>query len=138
MERRSDWDRRLQEWLAAMEGVRFEWGAADCCTFAAGAVEAMTGIDPMAEFRGRYATEAGAARALRRYGAGTLEATLDAKFPERPIGFARRGDLATNEGGAVGVVLGGEAAFVGCEEGMLDGLVRLPRAAWRKCWGVGA
>lgn len=135
MTRRPDWERRLADYLAGCSGARFLWGRLDCALFAAGAVLAMTGTDPAATYRGRYSTATGAARALRRYGQGTLEATIDALFPERPIGFARRGDLVLHNG-AVGVCVGDRALFVG-EEGGSEGLVAVPRAEWSKAWGVG-
>lgn len=135
MTRRPDWEARLHAYLESVAGKPFAWGSHDCCLFAAGAVKAITGDDPMPEFRGRYTTAAGSVRALKRYGAGTLEETIDGKFPERPVAFARRGDLAFVNG-MVGVVVGGDALFVGEEDGT-EGLVRFPRAAWAKCWGVG-
>lgn len=137
--RRSDWERALAAYIAECETRPYAWGEHDCALFAAGAVLAMTGDDPVPEFRGRYTTAAGSARALKRFGAGTLEATLDAKFEQRPIAFARRGDLAFHDG-SVGVVMGPFALFVG---GIVDeaeheqaGLIRVPRADWQKAWSV--
>lgn len=135
MIRRSDWEQRLAGYLAECEGAEFAWGRMDCALFAAGAVLAMTGIDPAAAFRGRYRSVAGSVRALRLYGAGTLEATIDSMFPERPIGFARRGDLVLADG-AVGVCVGADAVFVG-QEGERAGLVRIARAGWTRAWSVG-
>lgn len=135
MTRLSKWPELLNDYLASMEGVIFEWGVSDCCTFADGAVQAMTGEEAMAEFRGKYSTATGAARALVEHGAGTLEATLDTKFEERATGFARRGDLVLHDG-CVGVVIGKDAFFVG-EEGGQPGLVRVLRGEWTKAWTVG-
>lgn len=135
MIRLPDWEARLHAYLADKEGVSFTWGATDCALFAAGAVEAMTGTDPAAAYRGRYSTAAGSVRALTRYGAGTLEATIAAAFPDRAIGHARRGDLVMVDG-MVGVCIGADALFVGEEDGA-PGLVRFPRTAWARCWGVG-
>ncbi|WP_118138777.1 hypothetical protein [Oceanicella sp. SM1341] len=42
----------------------FAWGRADCCTAACDVFEALFGIDPMAELRGRYTTAAGAMRII--------------------------------------------------------------------------
>ena len=93
MHRLPDWEERLAAYLEPLRTRPFEWGAHDCCTFTAGAVEAMTGVDPMPEFRGRYTTAIGSARALRRYGAGTLDATLDGKFVRLDATLCHRGDL---------------------------------------------
>lgn len=132
--RRSDWEQRLHAYLVENRGAVFAWGITDCALFAAGAVEAMTGDDPAAAYRGKYRTAAGSAKALVKFGAGTLEATIDAAF--EPIGraFARRGDLVMYDG-AVGICVGGDALFVG-EEGGAAGLVRVPRVQWSKAWRV--
>ena len=134
-----DWEDRLHDYLAALAGATFVWGQIDCCTFAAGAVEAVTGVDPIPEFRGRYTTARGSVRALRKWGSGTLEATIAAKFEDRPLAFAHRGDLVMIDGllgVSIGVAVGADALFVGDEDGA-PGLVRFPRAAWRRCWKVG-
>jgi hypothetical protein len=109
----------------------FEYGVNDCCLFAAGAVLQITGKDPMVEFRGKYDSLKGSLKVIKEIGAGTLEATLDAKFPEVAIGHAQRGDLAFFDG-SVGVVMGGFAYFASD-----DGLEKIPRAMWDKCWSVG-
>ena len=141
MNRLSDWEARLHDFLeecsTAVFGYDHHLDAThfDCCMFAAGSVIAVTGEDPAAEFRGKYRSMAGASRALRTYGAGTLEATLDGKFAERPVAFARRGDLVMIDE-MVGVCIGADALFIGEEDGV-PGLVRFPRAAWLKAWSVG-
>lgn len=138
--RTGDWERALAAYIAACEAKPYAWGEHDCAMFAAGAVLAMTGIDPVPEFRGRYRTAAGSVRALRRHGAGTLLQTMDAKFERVGIGFARRGDLAWLDG-SVGVVAGPFALFVGAivddAEQEQAGLIRAPRAAWQAAWRVG-
>lgn len=133
--RKGDWQTALSAYIAECEGRPFAWGSHDCAMFAAGAVLAMTGTDIAAEFRGRYSTEAGSVRALKRYGHGTLEATLDAKLPAVPIGFARRGDLVMRDE-AVGVAMGPFALFAGEAEGR-PALVRVPRSEWRNAWSAG-
>ena len=91
-ERLPDWEQRLHDYLAANEGAVFSWGRLDCALFSAGAVLAITGVDPAADFRGHYRTRRGSACALGRFGQRTLLATVAARFPETPIGYARRGD----------------------------------------------
>jgi hypothetical protein len=56
---------------------------------------------------------------------------MDGKFPEVAIGHAQRGDLAFFND-SVGVVVGGFAYFVSD-----DGLERINRSFWGKCWSVG-
>lgn len=128
MQRLPDWEARLAAYLEPLRARAFAWGEHDCCTFTAGAVEAMTGVDPMPEFRGRYSTAIGSARALTRYGAGTLDATLDGKFERVPAALAHRGDVVMS-GGLLGIGMGAFLIAVG-SQGDHEGLVRIDRAAW--------
>lgn len=128
MKRISTWEARLLDYIASVRREPFAWGTHDCCIFSAGAVEAVTGEDPMPEFRGKYNTALGSARALD---GKSLEEVLDEKFEEVPVGFAQRGDLAWFTD-CVGVVAGGYAWFVGEE-----GLERVERSMWDKTWRVG-
>lgn len=140
--RAPDWEARLSDWIVANRDRPFEWGAWDCVLAAMSAVEAMTGEDPGAAYRGRYDTKEGAAQALRTIGAGTLLKTVDAQFERRPTGRARRGDLFWFEG-AVGICIGGAGLFVG-EERLADkasialraGLITIPRSLLTKAWTV--
>jgi hypothetical protein len=128
MYRKPDWEARLAAYLEPLRLRAFAWGRHDCCTFSAGAVEAMTGVDPMPEFRGRYSTAIGSARALSRFGRGTLDATLDAKFETVPASLAQRGDIVMS-GGLLGICWGAVLFAVG-REGEREGLVRIDRRAW--------
>jgi hypothetical protein len=130
MERLSDWESRLSEYIDSKRGKPFRYGSNDCCMFAAGAVEAMTGIDPMPEYRGKYKTKASSIKALQEIGNGDLESTIDAKFPVIPVGWAQRGDIAFFDG-SLGMVMDGFAWFVSDE-----GLERVPRSMWDKTWSV--
>lgn len=136
MHRHADWEARLAAYLEPLRARPFEWGAHDCCTFAAGAVEAMTGTDPMPEFRGKYSTALGSDRALRRLGAGSLAATLDGKFEAVPAPLAQRGDIVMT-GGLLGICLGPFLLAVG-SEGEREGLVRIDRGRWieARAWRV--
>ena len=125
------WEDALVNYIAIKRHEPFEYGVNDCCLFAAGAVIEITGEDPMSEFRGKYDSLKGSLTVIKEIGAGTLEATLDGKFPEVAIGHAQRGDLAFFDE-SVGVVMGGFAYFVSD-----DGLEKIPRAMWDKCWSVG-
>jgi hypothetical protein len=125
------WEEALVNYIATKRHEPFEYGVNDCCLFAAGAVEAITTEDPMPEFRGQYDSLKGSLKAIKDIGAGTLEATMDSKFPEVAIGHAQRGDLAFFDD-SIGVVMGSFAYFVSD-----DGLERIPRDMWNKCWSVG-
>ena len=41
------WTERLVEYINAYDPTDFKYGERDCCTFVAGAVQAVTGIDHM-------------------------------------------------------------------------------------------
>ena len=66
--RLADWPLRLEAFLAARQQQPFAWGAQDCATFAADAVQAITGVDvaPPALRRHRHARAA--LRSLRAHG----------------------------------------------------------------------
>ena len=129
-QRYDDWPERLNAYLEKVGRRPFKWGTHDCCTFAAGAVKAMTGRNHMAEFRGTYRSEAEAAEALKAIGKGSLYATIRSKFgnPVKPA-LAKRGDLmmadqktVNGQGAPVLLIcLGEQSAGPGAE-----GLVFLP------------
>jgi len=140
MMRVNDWENRLSTYLESVWGMAFCYGRHDCALFAAGAVMAMTGTDFAAEYRGKYRSAAGSIRALKLYGHGTLEATIDALFADRQIAFARRGDLVMFSG-SLGVCIGEAALFVtetqaGDHHVVAQGLERVPRDLWDKAWCV--
>ncbi len=82
--KRSDFAERLHAAVAARRGQPFQWGENDCALFACDLVEAATGVDYAAPFRGRYRTAAGAARALKRFVAGSRRLARPAAPPGHP------------------------------------------------------
>lgn len=122
--KRSDWRVRLHAYLADARQRTFGYGGADgsqdCALFVAGAVEAMTGIDPAAEYRGRYTTLTGGLRVLRKAGYIDHVDLVAATLPEvRPAHLAQVGDIAVVPSG----------------DDMVLGLVGGPRIF---CWGEDA
>jgi hypothetical protein len=106
---RKDWRARLGGYLAAEARTPFEYGTSDCALFAAGALYAMTGSDPSADYRGRYTSLRGGLRILRKDGfrdhVERAAALLTEEAPQR----TRVGDIAvveTSEGPSLGVVQG--------------------------------
>jgi len=138
MKRFEDWPARLVGVIDAAAGKPFAWGQHDCCLFACDCIEAMTGVDPAAPFRGQYQSRVGAYRALKEY-AGTLEDVAHAIAAEkgmRPIrqGEAGRGDLALLEsqlGDVLGVHCGG-VIYAAAP----NGLARAPVYHARLHWAV--
>lgn len=94
----------FEPFLRANVKIPFEWGTQDCCLFAASAVEAMTGTDIAAEFRGKYTTKLGAWRAISKITGGTTVGDAVAYCAEKhglveytnPL-MAKRGDLVLIE-----------------------------------------
>jgi hypothetical protein len=135
MQRRDDWESALGEALVAAEAVPFAWGTWDCVHFVASVVEAMTGTDPLTEYRGAYADEAGAWAVLAERD-GNLRQACRRVFGgmTRPC-FARRGDVVMLRGGmSIGICLGRVAVFAS-EDGA--GLVARPMSDCSWAFPVG-
>ncbi len=133
--RKHDWAERLANYLAANMHTSFVWGEFDCCLFAANAIIETHGVDFAAPFRGHYSTATGSVRALKKYGQGDIESTLNAIFgPIKPRLKANRGDVAlihTPSGKALGIVFGG-AVYAATE----NGLTNLPMKSVIGSWEV--
>jgi hypothetical protein len=136
MTRHPDWPTLLAAHLTSVTLLPFAWVHNDCCTFAAGAVQAITGNDAMAALRGKYTCQAGAARLIAT--AGSLQA-LVSQYLGAPLdapALAQRGDVVlfemTDPCGpqALGICVGAQIAAPGPH-----GMVLLPSnaavAAWR-------
>jgi hypothetical protein len=89
-----DWRKRLDDYLDGIDGKPFEWLSLNCGFFAADCVLAQTGVDFASEFRGRFTTEKGAARALWQAGFTTVVDVVASRLPEIPISETRHGDIA--------------------------------------------
>lgn len=117
MTRHTDWRTRLLAYVSDCAARPFAAGRHDCALFAAGAVEAMTGRDLAAEWRGRYRSIGGGLRLLARAGhadqvafaAHLLPEWLDTAGAPWPL-RAEVGDVAAVEGDggrpALGIVQG--------------------------------
>jgi len=105
MIRKENWVVLLDNYLKAKERIPFVFGANDCCLFAAGAVHAITGVDLAMAFRGKYQTEAGAIRALKKYSDGGARELMqriakENDLIESPFPMLARGAIAliSNDG----------------------------------------
>lgn len=132
--RLADWEERFAQLVHESQLRAFKWGAFDCCTFAADAVEALTGDDPMRHLRGQYRTWRGAAVLVRRLG-GLRQAVVDVLGAPMPHpAMAQRGDVVLVRGEqapALGVVVG-SAALVPLQTGMQ----RIALGDWLAAWRV--
>jgi hypothetical protein len=137
-----DWSSRLHAYLEANQNTPFAYGTFDCLSFAAVAVESMTGMDIMAPFRGRYTTHLGAMRiAKRTYGVATVPEVVAAMMTEHgwaevPQAFAQRGDLCLvshSDDLIVGIIhSNGREAIITTNQG----LWRVPRTCVQRAWKI--
>ena len=125
MARVTYWERRLIEAVDKCRGAEISTGSLDCGLFAADCVLAVTGVDYMEDFRGKYKTQKGALRLLKKYADGTIEGYLASLFSEHlNAKLARRGDVVLytfreEDGPSVGVCCGDISAFVEEEHGVI-------------------
>lgn len=106
-----DWPERLDALITARQNWPFVWGTNDCCTFAADAVQALTGRDVMGHLRHQYATALDAHHLTRELGGLTAAVTALIGDPVDPI-FATVGDvlLVDNRGREVLAICNGATA----------------------------
>ncbi|MEW7867465.1 DUF6950 family protein [Aeromonas diversa] len=132
MQRHPDWQARLLSHIEAAMGRPFVWGQSDCCLFTADACAAVSGVDPAADYRGRYTTEIGARRVLLKQH-GSIAAVLDDHFDRIPVTMAQRGDAALFDGEAgdtAGIIWAGTLwAMTPQGARPLPGII--PRIVWR-------
>ena len=126
----------LMAFLEARAAMPFAWGnrANDCVSFAASAVKAQTGRNPITGLR--WASLRGAVKAVEKVGG--IEAALDARFDRIAPAMAQRGDIAAvaAEDGPFPIrlmIVEGET-LVGPSD---RGLRRMPRAAMCAAWSIG-
>lgn len=132
--RRSDWRARLNAYIVSHRATPFGYGTHDCALFAAGAVEAMTGEDMAAAFRGAYDSAEGGLVAMQAAGFESPIALAASRFERIPASLAAVGDIAvvdTENGPAIGVVQGAQIAMVGP-----SGLMLVPLTSARLAFRV--
>ena len=93
-DRFTNWRTALNDYVHAVMPKPFVWGQHDCATFAAGAVLAMTGVDPAEKYRGRYKTLIGGLRLLRKDGFDNHAELAASQFEEIHPSHAAVGDIA--------------------------------------------
>ncbi|SOC48470.1 hypothetical protein SAMN05892877_1764 [Rhizobium subbaraonis] len=107
--RKDDWYSSLSQYIDAAFRRPFAYGEFDCTLFAAGAVEAMTGVNLYADYAGRYQTLAGGLRHLKKLGFDNHVDYAASLFEEVHPSMAQVGDIAvvdTETGHGLGIVQG--------------------------------
>lgn len=139
LQRVPDWRLRLGQIIESATQLKFEWGVFDCALHVCNCIRATTGVDPAANYRGKYNDEAGAAAI---YGASleTFVAQTAAQLGcvEVPVTFGRPGDLVFFDNGtpqgAIGIV-SNDGRFATCAADKGIALARLHR--WKRAWQIG-
>lgn len=128
-----NWDYRLFLFIGERRFAPYAWGTNDCVTFAADAIWAMTGEDPIADIRGQWNDQASALALLDSLGG--LKAAVDVRFELRDnINYTMRGDVCASKlqgGWSLGICNG---AFMSAPSS--EGLLQVPMADVRFSWIV--
>lgn len=127
-----DWKARLNAYVTACARQPYAMGQHDCALFAAGAMEAVCGIDPAVLWRGKYITKSAGLRLVRRAGHADHIAVFAALLDEIAPAYAAAGDIAVVAGEATALlgVVQGEGVYVLRPEGL--GIV--PRAMMQRAF----
>jgi hypothetical protein len=137
-----DWEDRLHGLIRARLDAPFSWREHNCMSWTSEALEAQSGIDDWAPFRGRFSTPVGALKVIRRVDGVRLPIDLaDRLWGERHhISGAKLGDpvvamagFPESMGPSLGVCYGRSSLFVGTADGH-RGLVRVPTLSLEHCY----
>ena len=130
-QRKSNWEQELSDYLISKRNLPFQYGSHDCAHFVAGAVEAITGENPMADITDSYDSQIGSLRVLKRLGFDDVEQFTDTKFTSILVGFAQAGDIVLYDG-CLGIAISSKAVFV-----TEIGYTFVDRSEWLNAWEVG-
>ena len=132
--RRPNWAFLLGQYLQSRKDVPFEYGSNDCCSFAAGAIDAVTGRHCTQDLRHLYEDEKGANALIDQHGG--LEQAVSVIFgrASSPPEWAIVGDIVLcdgDHGPTVGVFLGQQIAIATPE-----GVKAIDSSAAKRSWRV--
>jgi hypothetical protein len=130
--RPENWPALLEAHVAKSVAQGFKWGELDCVQFVSSWRGLMTGDDPAAVFKGKYASEIGASRIMLGLGyRGAVEFAFRLFGQPMPFAtFAQRGDIVATEE-ALGLCMGANGAFL-----TETGLELLPARFFKFAWKV--
>lgn len=120
MKRYPDWRSRLHDLIEERRRLPFS-EKNNCGVFVFDCIQAMTGVDIFAKFRGKFESIAEGFVLLRRAGYEDLPAFFNAHFPEVHPSTARAGDVMLFHLGDLGWACGianGERVTVMAREGL--------------------
>ena len=125
------WESLLDQHIREAYRTPFEWGSRDCALWATDWVLKATGQDFGGPWRGKYKTEVGAAKRMKRLGFASVEAIADAHLTECPIGLAQRGDVVLHPQGPLGICMGRHSFFI-----TESSVTSIPTTDCPKAWRV--
>lgn len=140
MKRKSDWQTQLHKYLNEAATYTFAWGTHDCCLLVADAINAMTGTDLAAPYRGKYTDAASAVKLIGDTCNGktaidlwTYVATQNSIKQLPSVLFAQRGDVVSLSDNTIGFVyLDGKHVVAYAQDDKLHLVdVSTGLAAWR-------
>lgn len=118
---------KLSDFVRENQATPFSRGVFDCCAATSKVIEIQTGLDLFAEYRGKYKTEKGALKALKKY--GSIEHQLDKHFERIDPNFMNRGDIAMLTNGMMAFHFA--RTLIGTTETGLAPLKEKAKLAWR-------
>jgi hypothetical protein len=137
-----NWQTALSTYLVEEAETRFAYGLFDCGLFAAGAIVAMTGVDPARGIRGQYRSRREAFAAIHQLcGRSTVEALAEhlanvLSISEIAVSCAQRGDpvmLRAGSRSSLGIVAMHSTEIL---TPYRSGLLRLPLSHATRAWHI--
>jgi hypothetical protein len=127
-----DWQERFEAFTAERRTMPFQWGANDCCTFAAACVEALTGMNICAAGLRDHTDALQAYRAVEAHG-GIAAITTAALGDPVAAAYAAPGDvvLVDMDGRDALAICNGTTALMPSDNGLVSVCMTTARCAWR-------
>jgi len=128
----TDWEDRFNDVFEKYQTLPFAYGTADCFTFPADVILAITGQDILAPYRG-YSSKAEAAKLIVTLGGKHQGDAFAVHFPDVHPFFARRGDVGymDYDGGVATGVFTHQGFTCKSEEGLISVSPERVRKAWK-------
>ena len=129
-----NWEKALQEIVEVSKDREFKYGSLDCVLFVADVVKATTGIDYSKEYRGRYKTDKGALRIVKKGGGLKTLVTATLGIESSKVEYAKRGDPMLIKGkdeDFLAVCLGEQSILV-----QREGLMYVKTLNCHCCWNI--
>lgn len=136
MTRVNNWPSAMWRCIEDARDVPYRVGSHDCALFALDVVEAITGVDYGEPVRGRYSTEVGSYRTIKRIGGAGLREAVSAILSADPVDrpALRKGDVVLYQderGDHLGIHTGARAVVLGP-----DGIAWVPMDQIAEGWRV--